>query len=176
MDLQTAAQEREQVFAARREGRMADAYECARGLVGSARPSGDPEVVALALSTLAQVERDRGRLAEADRLYGEVLALTSADESAGKRAHVLRHASDVARELGHLDRAAELLEDALLVYRGDPSAQPGQLANALRSAALLNQEQGNDQAARAFWTEARALYADLGIQAGVEECDSALDP
>ena len=62
----------------------------------------------------------------------------------------------------------------MTLYRGDPETEPLNLANALRGYALLKQALGDVEATRASFKEARELYAELGIDAGVEECDRCL--
>ena len=62
------------------------------------------------------------------------------------------------------------LVEAALVH---PEVSVLDLANAVRPLASCLERQGADDEARASWTEARELYASLGIDAGVAECDAA---
>lgn len=87
-------------------------------------------------------------------------------------AHTLRHLGDVYMEAGHLGNNAPqfagcYFTEALAIYRTRPEANPLDLADAIRSLALLR----NDAA---LWTEARDLYALAGISANVQECNSRL--
>ena len=49
-----------------------------------------------------------------------------------------------------------------------------EMANALRVAALAEDACQNHDAARALWDEARDLYAQEGVEAGVLECERRL--
>ena len=49
----------------------------------------------------------------------------------------------------------------LTLYRATPSAEPLDVANALRSAALHAEALGDNETARAFWIQARDRYAPL---------------
>jgi hypothetical protein len=40
--------------------------------------------------------------------------------------------------------------------------------------ALLNESTGNTDQSKKLWNEARKLYADCNVQAGVSECDKKL--
>ena len=47
-------------------------------------------------------------------------------------------------------------------------------ANALRPMAILKEELGQVEEARALWRRARELYGAVGIEAGVAECADRL--
>ena len=90
-----------------------------------------------------------------------------------QRAYDLRHASDRARLEG---RALEALADAteaVAIYE-DLADRGLDLANALRLRALALDELDQSGEAVLDWTEARRLYADLGVAEGVTECDGHL--
>ena len=90
-------------------------------------------------------------------------------------AHTIRHLGDVYLEQGRPDLAEPCYHEALALYRTyteDDSSLD--LANAVRSLAVLRWEQ-----ARTLWEEARALYTNLNIEAGIKESTarvSALSP
>ena len=65
-------------------------------------------------------------------------------------------------------------DEALAIYRAHPETQPLDLANAIRSMAVLKQETGDRRRAIALWSEARELYASLQVDAGVKECTARL--
>jgi hypothetical protein len=48
------------------------------------------------------------------------------------------------------------------------------LANTLRGLALVNESTGNMDQSKKLWNEARKLYADCNVEAGVSECDKKL--
>ena len=91
-----------------------------------------------------------------------------------KLAHTARHPGDVYRENGHSELARPCYEEALALYRAHPEAAPLDVANAIRSMAVLKHDSDERPAARALWIEARELYAAEGIDAGVAECDRRL--
>jgi tetratricopeptide (TPR) repeat protein len=65
---------------------------------------------------------------------------------------------DVRRHLGQHQDAKARYEEALGIYRSEPKANPLDVANALRSFAILKEKMGDFDGARAFWREARGLY------------------
>jgi hypothetical protein len=50
------------------------------------------------------------------------------------------------------------------------------LANTLRGLALAAESSAKPDASRAFWLEARQLYAKCKAEAGVAECDEKIAP
>jgi tetratricopeptide (TPR) repeat protein len=61
--------------------------------------------------------------------------------------------------------------EALEIYRSHVQTPPLDLANALRGFALLQANLGKTEEAKQLWQEARDLYADQDVQAGVDEAD-----
>ncbi len=59
--------------------------------------------------------------------------------------------------------------EALRLYRATPDVPPLDVANAIRVMAVLRDEQGASSEALSLWEEAGAIYASLGVQAGVAE-------
>ena len=89
---------------------------------------------------------------------GEPLGLAlRAHGSPSRLAHTLRHLGDVYRETRHTDRARACYDEALALYRSYPEAAPLDLANAIRSVAVLQQASGNRAAARAVERGSRSL-------------------
>jgi len=93
-------------------------------------------------------------------------------------AHVLRHIADIYIEESHLEpnlqAAKPLYEEAIEIYRSNLQTRILDLANALRPYALLLEFEGDQDAARQLWQEARSLYASLRLDAGVNECNRHL--
>jgi hypothetical protein len=77
---------------------------------------------------------------------------------------------EVHAECRNWAAAEECFAEALGLYRSHASPGVLDLANAIRSQALLKTETGEPEGARALWVEARELYESEGIAAGVEEC------
>ncbi|WP_029416268.1 hypothetical protein [Brevundimonas bacteroides] len=90
-----------------------------------------------------------------------------------QRAYDLRHASDRARLEGRTVQALADATEAVAIYANLPD-RGLDLANALRLKALALDDLERSGEAVLDWTEARRLYADLGIAEGVTECDGRL--
>ena len=86
----------------------------------------------------------------------------------------LRHVSELLVELERAAEAAPLIEESLRIVRADPDASQLLLANTVRVAARVQAGLSQLEAARALWSEARALYLACEIEAGVAECDRRL--
>ncbi len=156
---------------ARAASRLEEARSCFFQAADLSRREGPAPLLAESLQGLGQIARDLGELElalshhqEADRLYedsGLVLP----------HAHTLRHVGDVLFQLGRVLPAQEACQRALLIYRASPAAAALDLANALRSTALTEEQAAGADAARALWEEARALYASQDVGTGVAECE-----
>ncbi len=136
---------------------------------GLCRAAGDRAGHGRAMAWLGQLDRDSGDAASAAARYDAAAAIARDGDDELLLAHRLRHAGDVRVEAGDRTGAAPLIQEALALYR---NADPGplDLANMLRSAALLRDLQGRLADAGALWAEAAELYAKAGIEAGVAEC------
>jgi tetratricopeptide (TPR) repeat protein len=86
-------------------------------------------------------------------------------------AHTVRHVADIERQMGSLDAAEADYFEALAIYRDDSRTGKLDLANTLRGYALLREARGDLKAASEMWSEAGKLYADVGVQAGVDEAE-----
>ena len=160
--------------AQRREGQLDDARQSFGEAVAAARRDGNDADLVHALKGLGQLERDLGRGERALALYEEAMELCLALEDLPGLAHVLRHLGDIHREAGSFSLATFPTEQALSLYRSLPATPPLELANAMRSCALLREQLGESDAARALWREARALYQAAGVAEGVDECERRL--
>jgi len=119
----------------------------------------------------ARKSRNDGRLDEAYQDYWQAVSLARAAHNAQVLAGALRHVSDVGREIGNLQAALTAGQEAIAILRTDVNSAPLDLANALRVTALALQELGRKDEARPIWREARALYAEVGVEEGVAECE-----
>lgn len=155
---------------ARREGRHPEAERGLRQAVHASRHAGTRRQLISALGKLVHVLRDLDRQEEALPLSEESVR-ASRDEGDGLLvAHTVRHLGDLHRDGGRLPEADRCYDEALALYRAAPSPDPLDVANALRPAALLKLSLGQRSDARALFSQARALYEQVGIVAGVEEC------
>ena len=164
-----------QGMAARREHRLREAARHMKAAVALARFGEDPVALARALHGQANVERDRGRTRAALDLYLEAVPHCRRGDDRLVHAHTVRHLGDVLREMGELEKAGRCYAEALPLYRADPAAPPLDVANAVRSAAILCEALDDADQARALWREARDLYREAGIEGGVSESDAHLD-
>ncbi|HVP00411.1 MAG TPA: tetratricopeptide repeat protein [Bryobacteraceae bacterium] len=119
------------------------------------------------LKRQAQAERDQGRLEEARRLYEQAAERYRALNDPLALAHTVRHVADIHRQQGHPELAARCYDEALMIYRANAETPQLDLANAIRGLALLKNE-------ATLWQEARDLYAEVGVDAGVNECSRRL--
>jgi hypothetical protein len=90
-----------------------------------------------------------------------------------QRAYDLRHRSDRARLEGRAVAALADATEAADIYFDLPD-RALDLANALRLKALALDALERSGEAVVDWTEARRIYADLGVAEGVAECDARL--
>ncbi len=107
--------------------------------------------------------------ATAQRCYEESVALLRELEEPLLLAHTVRHLGDVYHEEGRSDLAENCYVEALSLYRKHEDRSPLDLANAVRSLAVLPWEQS-----RALWEEARDLYTAIGVEAGIKESSARL--
>ena len=96
--------------------------------------------------------------------YEEAVAMFREVDEPLVLAHTIRHLGDVYHEQGRPDLAEPCYHEALGLYRSHEDGPSLDLANALRSFAVLRWEQ-----TRALWEEVRGLYTAVGIEAGVKE-------
>ncbi|MBW8880456.1 MAG: hypothetical protein JF615_03240 [Asticcacaulis sp.] len=126
-----------------------------------------------AKSLLRQAYRKRndGDIEGALTDYAAATAIFADVGNSAGQAHCLRHLGDILREADRPAEAVFHLRAAENLYHtlDDPLG----LANTLRPLALLA---GDTPEAAALWREARTLYRQVGVVAGVEECDAHLPP
>jgi tetratricopeptide (TPR) repeat protein len=159
-----------QARAARREHRPNDARKDLVEATALCRHSGDRSRLANALADLGQIERDLRNLEAARKHYAEAVEICREAGDARTLAHTIRHLGDVLQELDELAEAEKCYGEALDLYRADAATKPLELANAIRSAAILRDRLGESEKASALWAEARDLYAAADIQVAVAEC------
>jgi tetratricopeptide (TPR) repeat protein len=158
-----------QGYKARKEGRAADARAIFFKAVRSAAEEGDRPSLAEALCGLGQSERDIGNLEASGHHYANAVILYRQIGPPERLAYALRHEAEVRREECQPAAAEPLYLEAETIYRQLGDDAELDLANTLRGLALLKPD-----ASKARWLEARALYAQQNIDAGVAECDKQL--
>ncbi len=154
---------------ARLSGETAEAERLYKKAAAEAKAK-DDVTHAEAILGVAQIRRDRGDLLSAAIHYAEAIHLLRGANATPQLAYALRHAADVHSKLHEYALAGAHIEEAIRLYRSLTPSAPLDLANALRVSAL-----NHEREACAFWHEAKALYASLHIEAGVDESAHHLD-
>ncbi len=162
-------------MAERRAKRSAEAMRQMKAAVALARAHDDPVALARALHGAGERRTRHGAPRCRLRLYREAVPCCRRGDDPLALAHTVRHLGDVLRKKGDLGEAASRYAEALALYRARPSPPPLDVANALRPLALLRERLGEGKEARALWREARDLYHQAGVEAGVSECLARLD-
>jgi tetratricopeptide (TPR) repeat protein len=155
--------------AARRAGQYSEAFRYLNEAAALCGP-GEDDDRANVLRELGELSRNTQDLKAALSHYEQAVALLRNSANRLKFAHTLRHLGDVHAEQQHSNEAERCFAEALAIYRANPGASPLDLANAIRSHALLKSETGQAKEALELWLEAAVLYKGLGIAEGVQEC------
>jgi tetratricopeptide (TPR) repeat protein len=139
--------------------------------VNQLRQADNPLGLADALKRLGYIERHLKMYEAAGLHYDEAAAIYRQQGAILSLAHAVRHLGDVYRDAGRMQLARPCYDEALDLYRKTEGAPALDLANAIRSAALLAGAMGDKGQASRFWQEARSLYLSANIQEGVAECN-----
>src|SRR5206468_3549758 len=91
-----------------------------------------------------------------------------------KLAHTIRHLGDAYYYAGRWALAEPCYVEALSIYHDNNHTRPLDLANAVRSLAVLKHESGASDEARRLWQEAHDLYTALEAPAGIAESAARL--
>jgi tetratricopeptide (TPR) repeat protein len=158
---------------ARREHRHDLAERLAGEAVRVSERRGSRMDLARAMTALGQTVRDQGRFEQAVQLYEQAADIYRADGPPLRYAHTIRHVADIRVDMDQAEFAEPLYDEAVAIYRGCDETSKLELANALRGTAMAKVRLGKDEG-RALLEEVRALYAQLGVQAGVAESERAL--
>lgn len=161
----------EQIQALRRRGLGGEraAYAQGQAMVAAAMDAVTGADRARILCQKAQLARDLGQVDEALTAYDEAVAIWRKAANGQGLAYALRHMADIQVGEGRAEAALPFIDEALgLLSTADVLTR----ANALRVKALALE--GLGRPAREAWAEARALYAEAGVDAGAAECDRHL--
>jgi tetratricopeptide (TPR) repeat protein len=159
----------ERATCAQREHRFADARRDWTTVVEQLRQENAEDTLARALRALGEVERKMHDVDAARRHYEEAVILSRRWSDPLTFAHTVRHLGDVCYEAGQPQLADACYREALEVYRSHPEAAAPDVANAIRSMAVLKGELAEVEEARHLWSEAKELYAAAGVSKGVAE-------
>jgi tetratricopeptide (TPR) repeat protein len=163
-----------QALLAKKENRFEDAR---RDLLKAAlllREMNVPLELAQVLRDLGEVERRQRDDGAARAHYEEAIGILREQNEALALAHALRHLGDIHFEEEHPALAEPFFHEALAIYRGHGQTKPLDLANAVRSLALLKHDAGENESAKHLWQEARDLYETAHVAPGVAECSARL--
>ena len=164
----------ERAMKAQQERRLADARSAWATVVEFERKHDSKSHLARALRLLGEVERKLHDGSAARLHYEEAVSVYRQLSDPRALAHTIRHLGDVYHDSGLSEMALPCYREALEIYRALPEVSPLDLANAIRSMAVLKGELRERDEARALWEEARGLYTSAGVQAGVEESNRRL--
>jgi tetratricopeptide (TPR) repeat protein len=89
-------------------------------------------------------------------------------------AHAVRHLGDAYYYARRPAQAEPCYVEALSIYRRHENRRTLDLANAIRSFAVLKDEIGAADEAKCLWQEARDLYVALNVPAGIAESAARL--
>ena len=95
-------------------------------------------------------------------------------EDALKLAHRVRHLGDSYYYAGRWALAEPCYVEALSIYRRHERTQALDLANAIRSFAVLKDEVGATEQSQSLWQQAHDLYVGLKLSAGIAESAARL--
>jgi tetratricopeptide (TPR) repeat protein len=154
---------------ARRENRPIDAKRDLIEAVAVCRRAGLQTELARALTSLGQIERDLHCDDAALQHYEEAAAIYRSEGDVLKLAHTIRHVADIHRHTRSYALAESGYAESLHLYRSHEETPQLDLANALRGWALLKEATGEIIEARSLWQEAKSLYAEVRVEAGVAE-------
>lgn len=166
-----------QALAARRDGDAEAAEAAAREALSQARARNDDggrDALVVALSVMAQIDQDAGRLDVATQRYAQAAEVCRRPPVSPRLPHVLRHLGMLQLRAKNLLAAISCCEEAVKIRRGQPDTPTLEMANTLRPLALIREAEGRKLDAVALWQEAASLYATAGVDSGVEESLSRL--
>ena len=166
---------REEARRAVGEGRADDARNLLRRFADRCVESKNHREAVRALRTLARIEHTLGRLGQERVLYDEAVVVCRGAGEPMLLAHTVRHSGDIFRRSSDMEGALACYSEAIELYRASSETRLGDMANAVRPMAILQEALGHPTAARALWTEAKELYQEVGIREGVSECADALE-
>jgi len=169
MEHLTAASLFERGRAALGEKRRKHARQLFCNALKACGPEDGPQFRAAIHVEIGRVARDLDDNESAESHYRTATELYRNLDDRINLAHAARHVADILREMGRIAAAGPFIQEAIDIYRAQKPLPQLHLANALRVAALLQEQAGCDAEALPLWMEANALYRAVGVDAGVAE-------
>jgi tetratricopeptide (TPR) repeat protein len=164
----------ERATQSQQDRRFADAKAAWTAAIELLREEDDQPALGRALRSLGEIDRKLRDDAAARAHYEEAVALYRRLDDPLALAHTVRHLGDVYHHAHQPQLAEPCYREALALYRAHLEAAPLDVANAIRSMAVLKSETGAVQEARKLWEEAKQLYTATGVEAGVNESSMRL--
>jgi len=164
----------EQGRKARREHRLEDARSSFRQALKESSSEDDPRLVAELHAELAYVERALHDVQAAQAHYRRATEMFRTLHDPYRTAHNMRHLADILRETGKPLEAAPFYSESIEFFRKS-GEYPLQLANALRGLALMQGDVKDFAGSLQSWSEAKALYQMVSVDAGVAESRKRID-
>ncbi len=164
----------QRVSRARRDRRPMEAQRYLIDALDLARKQGSRIDLARSLRELGELERHVPDADAAIRHYEEAVVILRELDEPLRLAHTIRHLGDVYQDAGRSNMAEACYQEALVLYRGAEDARPLDLANAIRSLAVLKGQDAEIEGATNLWREAHDLYAAVNVPAGVAESAARL--
>ena len=134
----------------------------------------DPRLVAELHAELAYVERALHDEQSAEAHYRRATEMFRTLHDPYRTAHNMRHLADILRETGKPLEAAPFYSESIEFFRKS-GEYPLQLANALRGLALMQGDVKDFAGSLQSWSEAKALYQMVSVDAGVAESRKRID-
>ncbi len=157
----------------RRAGEPDAARRCFAEAISAFHADCDLAGEAQALARQAQLARDAGDLDWAQHDQQAAIALLRQAGDGHALAFALRNAGDIFLEQGDQDHAAAALAESFVLYEASPDADGLEIADAVRSVALLAEALEEPEQALMMWQDARERYAEAAEgAAGLAEADA----
>ncbi len=169
MEHPTAATLFERGRAALGEKRRKHARQLFRNALRAWGPEDGQQLHAAIHVEIGRVARDLGENESASSHYCTAAELYRGVSDPMNVAHAVRHIADILRGMGRTAEAEPFIREAIEIYRAQKPLPQLHLANALRVAALLKEQGGNNGEALPLWVEARDRYRAAGVDAGIAE-------
>ena len=166
-------EERRRAERARAEHRIADAARHLSNVADALRSSKDRAALAHTLRDLGELER--GMSADAARIhYEEATSILRELDTPLTLAHTIRHLGDIHTKAGRLSLAEQCCEEAVAIYHAQSDASALDVANAIRSLAVVKERLAQMDQARQLWQDAHSRYAALNVDEGTAEAAAHL--
>jgi len=133
-----------------------------------------PAEKALFLKLFAQLYSDTGDLRKSLAYYKDIERIYIDIEDLDRQMHTLRHIGDLYYQLKELECAQKCLVQVVDHVEEEHYVNSLEKANTHRMYALVLEGLGKKSQAKNHWVKAKRHYTQLGIEAGIDECQDHL--